>query len=245
MSTCALGDFKLGETGLCVDEIAAQIVLDNISLSDIVILAKILPVSDFITLAEQVTSWAGFQQIVTDYISLTETILRPGRTLPVLDSITTLEAIRTPRTLKITDLILLAESIPTPPTPKPPIPLVITRPIITAERVKKLKSKFKPETVGTKLLDVQEIALQRAEKGIAAQRSITIATTTYLDSKGITGGQRANYLAFAEALWKHTQRQKGTAAQNIANGLIQYYSSTYKLNTTYLQEIAQIILGIT
>jgi hypothetical protein len=235
MSTCALGDIQLGVTALCLDE---------------AIITEII-VTDTIGLTEQITTWTGILQVVTDSLNLAETITTPTRTLKTLDAINTLETIRTLKTLKIPETIHLTESIqiptlPPPPTPPPPPTLpTVPETIKTIERIKKLEAKFKPEIVSTKLSDIQEVALQRAEKGIYAQRTVTIAVATYLDSKGITGGERANYIAFAEALWKHVHRQRGTAAQNIANGLIAYYTSTYKLNTTYLQEIAQIILAAT
>jgi hypothetical protein len=220
------------------------LITETFHLTDVALSYKQLRIPETISLTETVQVIpAIILKIVADSISLAETILRPSRITPILDSITLSELTLMKKTLKIPDTIYLAESIPLPPPPPPPPLPIQVRPIIPAERVKKLTAKFKPEIVGTKLTDVQEIAIQRAERGISAQRSITIAIATYLDSKGITGGQRANYIAFAEALWKHIHRQKGTAAQKIANGLIAYYASTYGLNTTYLQEIAQTILG--
>jgi hypothetical protein len=110
------------------------------------------------------------------------------------------------------------------------------------EMFRKYSAKYNPDVVRQRLLDVRDVALARAQGGLNAVDTIRSMVRDYLDQRGITGGERATYLAFALALWKHVGRQGGAASDKIADGLIQYFSTAYGLDTTLLTDIANAII---
>ena len=107
----------------------------------------------------------------------------------------------------------------------------------------KYKAKYNPAVISTRFTDVQGIALDRAEKGLALPDGVRTAVRPILDDKGITGGTRATYLAFATKLKAHIMRQTGNAATNIKAGLIAYFKTAYGLSETILNSIAAIVGG--
>jgi len=106
----------------------------------------------------------------------------------------------------------------------------------------KYQAKYNPTVVSTRFTDVQGVALPRAQSGLNAVATIREMVRDYLDSKGITGGERATYLAFALKLWKHVMRQGGSASDKIASGLIPYFKNAYDLDETLLTDIANAII---
>jgi len=110
------------------------------------------------------------------------------------------------------------------------------------EMYEKYSKKYNPTVIGTRFTDVQPTALARAQAGLNAVDTIRAMVRDYLDEKGITGGTRATYLAFALKLWKHVSRQTGKASDNIAAGLITYFKTAYGLAESYLTDIANAII---
>lgn len=108
---------------------------------------------------------------------------------------------------------------------------------------RKYQSKFNPTVIGTRFTDVQSLALERAQAGLNYIHTVRDMVRPILDEYGVTGGARATYLAFATALWRHIQRQKGDAAKKIADGLKSYYVTSYGLDPAILDEIVQVISG--
>jgi len=106
----------------------------------------------------------------------------------------------------------------------------------------KYQAKYNPTVVGTRFTDVQSVALARAQAGLNAVDTIRAMVRDYLDAKGVTGGTRATYLAFALKLWKHVMRQGGVASDNISTGLIAYFKNAYGLDEGYLTDIANAII---
>jgi hypothetical protein len=106
----------------------------------------------------------------------------------------------------------------------------------------KYSKKYNPTVVGTRFGDVRDTALARAQAGLNAVDTIRAMVRDYLDTKGVTGGERATYLAFALKLWKHVTRQGGSASDKIANGLISYFNTAYGLDTALLTDIANAII---
>jgi hypothetical protein len=106
----------------------------------------------------------------------------------------------------------------------------------------KYSKKYNPTVVGTRFGDVKDTALARAQSGLNAVATIRAMVRDYLDAKGITGGERATYLAFALKLWKHITRQAGAASDKIASGLIAYFRDAYGLSEAYLTDIANAII---
>jgi hypothetical protein len=106
----------------------------------------------------------------------------------------------------------------------------------------KYQAKYNPTVIGSRFSDVQSVALARAQSGLNAVDTIRSMVRDYLDSKGITGGKRATYLAFALKLWSHVSRQGGAASDKIATGLISYFKSAYDLEEGYLTDIANSII---
>jgi len=108
---------------------------------------------------------------------------------------------------------------------------------------KKYERKFNPTVVGTRFTDVRDLALERAQAGLNLVGVARDLVRPILDEYGITGGERATYLAFATALLRHIVRQKGKAASKYADGLKAYYVTTFGLDPKVLDEIIQVIVG--
>jgi len=106
----------------------------------------------------------------------------------------------------------------------------------------KYKAKYNPTVVSTRFTDVSAVAQSRAQAGLNQVDTIRAMVRDYLDAKGITGGIRAVYLAFALKLWKHVSRQGGSASDKIANGLISYFKTSYDLSEGLLTDIANSII---
>jgi hypothetical protein len=106
----------------------------------------------------------------------------------------------------------------------------------------KYQAKYNPTVVGTRFTDVKDTALARAQAGLNAVDTIRSMVRDYLDAKGVTGGERATYLAFALKLWKHVTRQGGVASDKIATGLIAYFKNGYGLDEALLTDIANSII---
>jgi hypothetical protein len=106
----------------------------------------------------------------------------------------------------------------------------------------KYSRKYNPTLIGTRFADVQTTALARAQAGLNKVDTIRSMVRDYLDSKGITGGVRALYLAFALKLWAHVERQGGAASDKIASGLIAYFKVAYGLDEALLTDIANAIV---
>ena len=108
---------------------------------------------------------------------------------------------------------------------------------------KKYQKKYNPTVIGTRFTDVQDIAFERAQAGLNAVDTVRSLVRPILDEYGITGGQRATYLAFALALWRHIIRSKGEAAKKIASGLKNYYVTAYGLDPSICDEIINVVAG--
>ncbi len=106
---------------------------------------------------------------------------------------------------------------------------------------KKYTVKFNPTVIGTRFTDVKDLALSRAQEGMLAVASIRDLVRPILDGHGIGGGQRGTYLAFALALWKHTNKQKDDVARLTANGLKSYFVTAYGLDPDILDEIIKTV----
>jgi len=108
---------------------------------------------------------------------------------------------------------------------------------------KKYQAKFNPTVIGTRFTDVQGVALDRAQAGLNTIHTVRELIRPILDEYGVTGGQRATYLAFATKLWKHINRQRGDAAKKYADGLKSYFVTAFGLDPSILDEIIQVISG--
>lgn len=108
---------------------------------------------------------------------------------------------------------------------------------------KKYERKYNPTVVGTRFGDVQQVALERAQEGLITIGTVRDLVRPILDVYGVTGGLRATYLAFAQALARHVLRQKGEAAKKIATALKNYYVSAYDLDPSICDEIINVVVG--
>jgi hypothetical protein len=106
----------------------------------------------------------------------------------------------------------------------------------------KYSKKYNPTVIGTRFTDVRDTALARAQAGLNKVDTIRSMVRDYLDAKGVTGGVRALYLAFALKLWAHVERQGGAASDKIASGLIAYFKTAYGLDEALLTDIANAIV---
>jgi hypothetical protein len=110
------------------------------------------------------------------------------------------------------------------------------------DRFDKYSKKYNPTVVGTRFGDVQPVALARAQAGLNAGATIQEMVRDLLDQRGITGGTRATYLAFALKLWRHASRQGGVASEKIADGLKAYFQTAFGLDPAVLTDIADAII---
>lgn len=108
---------------------------------------------------------------------------------------------------------------------------------------KKYEKKFNPTVIGTRLSDVRDLALERAQEGLITVGTIRDLVRPILDQYGVTGGLRATYQAFALALARHMFRQKGDAAKKIATALKSYFVSAYDLDPGICDEIINVVTG--
>jgi len=108
---------------------------------------------------------------------------------------------------------------------------------------KKYQAKYNPTVISTRFTDVQSVALDRAQGGLNSVHTVRELVRPILDEYGIVGGQRATYLAFATALWRHISRQKGEAGKKYADGIKAFYTTTFGLDPTVLDEIIQVVAG--
>jgi hypothetical protein len=110
------------------------------------------------------------------------------------------------------------------------------------EMFDKYSKKYNPTVIGTRFADVKDTALARAQAGLNAVATIRDMVRDYLDQAGVTGGVRATYIGFALKLWKHVNRQGGSASDKLAAGLISYFKTAYDLDETILTDIANSII---
>jgi len=110
------------------------------------------------------------------------------------------------------------------------------------EMFDKYSRKYNPTVIGTRFGDVKDTALAMAQAGMNAVATIREMVRDYLDQKGVTGGARATYLAFALKLWKHVSRQGGVASDKIASGLVSYFKTAFGLDEALLTDIANSII---
>ena len=108
---------------------------------------------------------------------------------------------------------------------------------------KKYQAKYNPTVVSTRFEDVKNVALDRANEGLGIVGTVKELVRPILDEHGITGGQRATYLAFATKLAKHALRQKGSSATKIASNLKSYFVGAYDLDPEICDEIIQVVVG--
>jgi len=114
-----------------------------------------------------------------------------------------------------------------------------------ADRFAKYSAKFNPTVIGTRFGDVKDVALSRAQAGLNASATVQSLIQPILDKYGIAGGQRATYLAFGLALWRHIVRGKDQAGKVFADGIKSYYSTAFGLDPNILNEIIQVVAGWT
>jgi len=108
---------------------------------------------------------------------------------------------------------------------------------------RKYEVKFNPAVVGTRFGDVRTLALERAQDGLNLIGTVRDLIRPILDSFGISGGQRATYLAFGTALARHVIRQKDETAKKTASGLKSYYVDAYDLSPAILDDIIEVVCG--
>lgn len=107
----------------------------------------------------------------------------------------------------------------------------------------KYQAKFDPTTIGNRFAQVKDVALARAQDGMVTVATIRDLVRPLLDSAGITGGLRGTYIGFALTLAKHTLRQKGESAINVASGLKAYFVQAYGLNPDVCDKIVNLVVS--
>jgi hypothetical protein len=108
---------------------------------------------------------------------------------------------------------------------------------------RKYEKKFNPTVIGTRFGDVKDVALERAQEGMNLVGTVRDLVRPILDKYGVTGGQRATYLAFALTLLRHAIRQKDASGTAYASGLKAYFTTTHKLDPAICDDIIEIVVG--
>lgn len=120
------------------------------------------------------------------------------------------------------------------PTPRTP-----------SRRYQKWDIKFDPTVVGTRFAAVKPVAESNAQDGLIPFANLDFAIAGLLDQNGITGPDRAKYLAFARKLQRAANRVSGSAVNKYALGLKQYWVTTYGADPAICDKIISFILGYT
>ena len=108
---------------------------------------------------------------------------------------------------------------------------------------KKYEVKFNATVIGTRFTDVRDLALERAQAGLNFVGTIRDLVRPILDEYGITGTNRAIYLAFATKLAKHALKHKSEAGKTVATGLKSEYVNAWGCDPSILDEIINVVMG--
>ncbi len=111
------------------------------------------------------------------------------------------------------------------------------------DRHAKWKAKYNPTVISTRFTDVQSVADARAENGLTIYADLDQRIGAILDAQGVTGPDRAKYLAFARKVQKTALRISGRALDTQVIGLKQYFMMSYKCEELILNLIINAILG--
>jgi len=112
-----------------------------------------------------------------------------------------------------------------------------------SDMFQKYSAKFNPTVIGTRFGDVKDVALTRAQEGLNTVATVRELVKPILEEKGVAGGLKATYLAFATALLRHVVRNKGQSAAKIAQGLKSYYVTSYGLDPAICDDIINVVVG--
>jgi len=112
-----------------------------------------------------------------------------------------------------------------------------------SDMFQKYSAKFNPTVIGTRFGDVKDVALTRAQEGLNTVATVRELVKPILEEKGVAGGLKATYLAFATALLRHVVRNKGQSATKIAQGLKSYYVTSYGLDPAICDDIINVVVG--
>jgi hypothetical protein len=107
----------------------------------------------------------------------------------------------------------------------------------------KWRKKYDPATVGARFTQVAEVAEARAQEGLTIYASMQELVRGILDKYGVNGPDRAKYLGFANKLLNHSLRAKGGAAAKLAQGIKQFYVTSFGADPAILDEIIQVVTG--
>jgi len=110
-------------------------------------------------------------------------------------------------------------------------------------RFKKYSDKYVPATIASRFEQVAETAKSRAQEGLIMWASVQELVKPILDAYGVAGPDKAKYLGFANKLLKHSVRSSGEAASKIAQGLKQFYVTSFGADPAILDEIIQVVTG--
>jgi len=111
------------------------------------------------------------------------------------------------------------------------------------DRFSKYSAKLVPETIAARFTQVREVALDRAQEAMIKFATIQELVRPILDKHGVSGPDRAKYLAFANKLARHMERVTGPAGTKVAEGLKAYFVSAYAADPKVIDEIIEIVAG--
>ena len=78
-------------------------------------------------------------------------------------------------------------------------------------RLAKWTAKYDPDTIRARFAAVKDVAVSRAQVGLMAVADVQSIASKVLNEKGITGGLRITYIAFAEKVWRESMRYDSAA----------------------------------
>jgi len=110
-------------------------------------------------------------------------------------------------------------------------------------RYSKWEVKFVPETISARITQVADEAKERAQEGLVVYADLDVTIAPVLDENGITGPDRAKYLALARKVKKAAMRVSGNALDTQVLGLKQYFVSSFGCDPTIADKVIEAVVG--
>lgn len=118
------------------------------------------------------------------------------------------------------------------PTPKAP-----------ANRYAKWSAKFVPATISERFTQVQSIAFTNAQNGLIPYANLDFTLAQVLDKHGITGPDRAKYLALGRKVAREADRLTGKALNTVVAGIKAYFVTAYGVDPAVADDIITAVVG--
>ena len=110
-----------------------------------------------------------------------------------------------------------------------------------SDRVKKYTAKYNPDTIKTRLTQVQQIAEDRLLDALPWVVTIREATRNILESTGVPAGLHAVYYSFAMRAASKAMQHTGETLDQILNGMMDRWVTAFGADPAILEQIANLV----